>query len=536
MTTFIGALNQKFSWLHKLGEGSPRLLILIFAPLLVIGYSIWQGMFNLDPHHWGLMLSNAKDLAGGALPYKDIFIQYGVLTTLVHSVGYIYIGSDLRTLIGVTACFYAFGLLGLYFLSLVITKDKALAIFSFISAVLLHPIAIYPWSNYIAFPFLVFGALFLFSGKGGVGVKFFTGFLFGLAVLAREGLFPALVIFFLIYSICNFLLQSDPLKVRAFKILMYWLGFSAPLIVFFSYLQHLNLLHYWYDFSILMPKIYMDVMMPNGLTYAFLKLLYFFFKGILELNARIIFFAMILMACFFTVVNFIISKKIISSSIDKFLLSVFTLLLITATLHSNEIFRLATSVIIGISIYYYLARKFQIQYLVFIIVFLWLIFSLGSRDNGNYFATSSSQRAETSEVKNLEYFSGQWWPINAINFYQSFQKDMLGLSLSNCGIKYFYNSTHDAFLPVLSPFKQYQVAPFMDNIGWTKLRPEINVEQKISDDKDIVLFLKMSPQLLENYNPPSEYKILRRYSFPKVVFFDQEDFLLILVPKRCSNF
>lgn len=105
MITLTRELNEKFSWLHRLGEGYLRSIILVVSTILVIGYSVWQGMFNLDPHHWGLMLSNAKDLASGALPYKDIFIQYGLLTTLVHCFGYLYIGNDLRTLIGLTAFF-----------------------------------------------------------------------------------------------------------------------------------------------------------------------------------------------------------------------------------------------------------------------------------------------------------------------------------------------------------------------------------------------------------------------------------------------
>ena len=31
------------------------------------------------------MASNAKDLLDGKTPYKDIFIQYGLFTTIVHS-------------------------------------------------------------------------------------------------------------------------------------------------------------------------------------------------------------------------------------------------------------------------------------------------------------------------------------------------------------------------------------------------------------------------------------------------------------------
>ena len=60
-------------------------LLLIFSPIFVVLFSIWQGAYNIDPHHWGLMLSNAKDLYEGQTPYQDIFIQYGILTTILQA-------------------------------------------------------------------------------------------------------------------------------------------------------------------------------------------------------------------------------------------------------------------------------------------------------------------------------------------------------------------------------------------------------------------------------------------------------------------
>ena len=56
------------------------ILIAIFSFFI----SIWQAQYIYDGHHWGLMASNAKDLLDGKTPYKDIFIQYGLFTTIVH--------------------------------------------------------------------------------------------------------------------------------------------------------------------------------------------------------------------------------------------------------------------------------------------------------------------------------------------------------------------------------------------------------------------------------------------------------------------
>ena len=48
-------------------------------------YSIFILRYYVDGHHIGLMYSNSIDLINGKLPYKEIFIQYGILTTLIHA-------------------------------------------------------------------------------------------------------------------------------------------------------------------------------------------------------------------------------------------------------------------------------------------------------------------------------------------------------------------------------------------------------------------------------------------------------------------
>ena len=52
---------------------------------LTIYLACWQGQYKYDPHHWGLILSNAKDIYYGKLPYKDIFLQYGYLSALIQA-------------------------------------------------------------------------------------------------------------------------------------------------------------------------------------------------------------------------------------------------------------------------------------------------------------------------------------------------------------------------------------------------------------------------------------------------------------------
>ena len=81
-------------------------LLLIATPVVIVFFSLWQGAYDIDPHHWGLMLSNAKDLYEGLIPYKDIFIQYGILTTILQALAF-GIGKNMLSIILITSICYA---------------------------------------------------------------------------------------------------------------------------------------------------------------------------------------------------------------------------------------------------------------------------------------------------------------------------------------------------------------------------------------------------------------------------------------------
>lgn len=504
--------------------------------MFIVAYSIWQGTYNLDPHHWGLMLSNAKDLFEGKAPYRDIFIQYGLLTTMVHGAAYALLGENLRALIAVTAFFYAAGIVGVYFVSLRVTGNKKLAVFSFVSACLLHPVAIYPWSNYIAFPFLVYGAWFLLARPVQSASAFAGGLSMGLAVMAREGLFPAVLIFAVMATVVNSVSLNEGRPTRVSRALWFWGGLLLPLTLFFAYLYQEDLFAYWYKTAVLLPRMYVNVLMPHGLAGAAYKLARFFVVGIIDLNVRIIFFALILLSTAYVAKAFLRPVGSSRPTTQQFLLSFFAMLLLSAALHGNEIFRLATSVSVGVVILYWLAGRNGKENLLFFVTSLILLVSMGRGADGNYFAPTQQLISQSVEVDTPSVFHGQKWPLAARTFYQSIDNDMRGLASHNCGIRYYQNTSHDAFLSVLNPFVQYQVAPFKNDIGWENLRPELDVEKKISEDSDIVLLLKIPESLVDEYRPPAEYSVARRYVMPKVEFFSQGDHLLIVVPKRCVGF
>ena len=63
------SLNIKFSY-------ATYLIISLF-----FFFSIYSYSYIHDPHHHGLVFSNALDLLNGKRPYDEIFLQYGFLTT-----------------------------------------------------------------------------------------------------------------------------------------------------------------------------------------------------------------------------------------------------------------------------------------------------------------------------------------------------------------------------------------------------------------------------------------------------------------------
>ena len=58
---------------------------LLIVPLISLIGGIWQGQYINDGYHWGFIFSNALELLEGKKPFEQIFIQYGLGTTLIHS-------------------------------------------------------------------------------------------------------------------------------------------------------------------------------------------------------------------------------------------------------------------------------------------------------------------------------------------------------------------------------------------------------------------------------------------------------------------
>ena len=157
-------------------------LIKLFLAILVFFYSVYIIQYHYDGHHIGLMYSNAIDLNNSKLPYKEIFIQYGILTTFIHSVILNIFDNKIFFISLTTIIFYISSIL---LISETVKNliNKKYGFLCFFLLIANHPIPWLPWSNYLAF-FFISLSLFLLSIKN--RYNYLIGFFFLLLCCAGK--------------------------------------------------------------------------------------------------------------------------------------------------------------------------------------------------------------------------------------------------------------------------------------------------------------------------------------------------------------
>ena len=80
---------------------------IIFFLISFLG-SIFQSFYTYDPHHW-VILQSSIDLLSGQTPYKDFFIHYGIIHTLINSFGLYVSNNDLLSAMVISSLFFASG-------------------------------------------------------------------------------------------------------------------------------------------------------------------------------------------------------------------------------------------------------------------------------------------------------------------------------------------------------------------------------------------------------------------------------------------
>ena len=506
------------------------IIFLLFISFGVIFYTLWQSQYRLDPHHWGLMFGNARDLTLGALPYKEIFIQYGILTTIIHAVGY-YIYPNILTLMLFTALSYSVAICILFAISRLLLKSYWSSIIFIVIIFLYHPLAIYPWSNYIAYPFFLAG-IFLLIKDQDYKRLLISGIFFSLAVLSREGLLAAILLIVLYNFYLNqFKLRDKSIAIKYLGIQI--LGFSVFPILFLSYLYFHDLIYFWSILSIQLPKIYAGYFPHVKTLQIFSPLVGTIVGGSKAGDIR----WAITLVTVITCLAYLLYAVFNQNKADRRLciISAASLTMLSSAIHIPEIFRLATGSILGLILVFSIFERFWLFKLVtFLCVFILLKTVLAVGPSNPYYPTDQLARSDSKSSHHI-YFSGQKWSVEEANFYDRLSNSLERLNKKDCGIKYQYNGTMDSFFQVISPFKQIQIAPFTTWDDLNNLRPDLNFKEKIAQAEDIVLIYSLNEDDLIKHKLPDNFFIYDKFSTPNIIFLPANTTLVILAPSKCKK-
>lgn len=508
--------------------------ILFLINIIVVSYSYWQASYNADGHHYGLMLSNAYDLIDGKIPYKEIFIQYGILTTIIHA-GSLIVFGNLLSLTLITSIMYSCSIFFMYLIANNLTNKKISLLFLLL-VITYHPLTVYPWSNYIAFFFITAGLIFLIKSILEKNNNFYSslaaGLLFSLAILARENSILTIFLLLFFYIISYIYLKSSDNNFNFLfkKIYFLLIGFFIPLLVFFIYLINNNLLGYWINHSYHVPQTYVLLTPYLSGVFFWQPLFETAIKFALEFDLRWIITLLVLFLNTLIFLHIILKKTPNNTDLIIILISFFSLCSYANIVWRFDIFRFSTGSIIGlIPIFYFMDRSnlfitiskkgtqiFHVSFTYFVSIFLIFLLALNSFklsssksviNSGNHFFPTDSQIKENVQINYPLVFKDNRWSSELVNHYLDFQKVIS--ELDTLEYMYIYNLTYDAFYDVLSDFERVQLSPWFFRSEFDFLSIHIPAFNNFPPKK--VCIIKQLPiSQIASYKPSNNFRYYKK--------------------------
>lgn len=151
----------------------PPVFQMLFVFLITAGTAGYFSFLGVDPHHDGIMMKAASDIAHGQMLFRDTFNQYGAFSTILQAWALLLFGNHLIVIKLLTAFFY--GLIGvMLWLVWSLFLPEVLVMVSCLIWIFLGPFhdpgfAFLPWSSVYALFFqlvtLYTLVLFLKTGK-----------------------------------------------------------------------------------------------------------------------------------------------------------------------------------------------------------------------------------------------------------------------------------------------------------------------------------------------------------------------------------
>ena len=463
--------------------------------------SIMQSLYVYDGHHWGLMASNAYELLDNKIPYKEIFIQYGILTTVLHSISLKIFSLNVISIFYVTCFIYSISIIFFY----IVVKNNSnenFGLFSVICLLLIHPFVNHPWHNYITFLFLLISLFFL--QNVGNKAKIISGIFFALAVLSYEKFF--LIFFIFLLTIFFVGIKNKSLK----KFNLFTLGSIIPLIIFFSFIIKKDIFSDWLNFSSI-SDLYLNenyiILILNFIkkifTYGVFNFVYepywLFFFSLIIINSIFVFI------CIF-------KKDLLKKQEFILYCAVISLACFSSAIHSFNSFRLATGSILGIMVLIFYLQKItnndtRYALVVSILIILCLGINLKKSENNKlYIYTNVDDHYKSNKIKFFESF--RWKDDTWKNLI--FLENKIKKIKNQCpSIQYAVNFTNDSYyyLMLTKSFETFQKMPWFnrkkifDNKTMELVNPFFkNNYEKAIKEKSAIIITNDSLYSIKNYN------------------------------------
>ena len=524
-----------------------NIYLFIFPIISLIG-GLWQNQYIYDGYHWGFIFSNALDFIEGKMPYKEIFLEYGVLQTILNSVILILFNKNIYSLLAFTSVIYAASLYLVGKITFKITSNISYSIFSVFIIFILYPWPTIPWPNFFSFFFTILASYLYLSNKK--INHMFSGISFGFAYLCFTTVYNLIIIlFYFLIFIIILIYKNEIGKEQLKKFNTFSFYFIAILLFLLIYLLISNSLIIWIKYQSL-PFIFSDVLGHSiyelFLNYVYNLTIYPIKNFILEPQFTIysLFFYSNIILIILCLKNFILNKKVKYNFEILFINLIIFSFNIYAQIYGIE--KLATSIAMGtISLTIlisYIQTKDNQLISIFIILFVCiysLIFAY-PLNNSKYGGLRYVHLKEVYDIKNKVInkdsilFKGQKWTETE---WDAIKKIKLVQNVINkkCEIKYGANLTSNAYYYSLINYEKIQIIPFYFKAHANQLikifEPNLLVDlQNQINNSNILIFASENNDKLLNLENYLEIQKINMGKYNNVT----NKILYIYAPNKCK--
>ena len=522
-------------------------IFVIILGTLSLALSIYYGQYHYDGHHYGLIYDSADELTMGKKPYKEIFLLYGMVTTLIHSLSLKIFDNNIFSPFIITSIFFSISLIMTFYISKKFMSEK-LSFFVTASIFFIHPMIEYPWSNYILFFFICLSFLLFYSKNN--KLFYLSAIFLGTTILIREGI-AFYVFIILIYLLFLSLFSNNKEfkeKYLKIKILNFFFITAIPFLILILYLYQSDLISFFLEY-LRLPGIYFE-MYDTNIIKLFLSLIKFLYVDSIKkiiIEPYIFLFGISFLINTIYCSNIIISifkkKKIKTIDLEISIISLMSILLYGLSLNEINIFRLICGSSLGFILIFYLIDKLKDKILkkslMYTFIFLSFAgFSLFEKNSSNniFKLTSEIEKTRHSNLNNFK-----WSKFDDQTFFNLEESNRIFSNISSkCNLEYFVNLQRDVYYKILAKkyFKTFQVLPFYNSkdailVKYFDKNFATNLQKSIKK-KEVMIITDLHNQNYTKFGGKkiffSGYKI-----YKKLPFTYMQKNKIILTPTECTK-